>query len=193
MADDAAFPLLVSLACHDARTPLATAYGFARTLERGIADPEGRYVLMIVQATEEIGDILDQLALVARIEAGRWQPELVSVESGELVRAAAARVDGAVALGAVESSLVRVDAEAGERSLAAFARCVLRHGRIEQVELSVTGALVELAPVGPETAPIALGQELKDFGAAVAVRVIRALGGSVSLEGETLGVTLPAG
>src|SRR5881409_448090 len=114
MTDDTAFARLVSLACHDARTPLATAYGFARTLERGIADPEGRYVAMIAQATEEIGDVLDQLALVARIEAGRWEPDLVFVESGELVRAAAARVDGAVALGEIESSAVRVEAEVGE-------------------------------------------------------------------------------
>ena len=31
-ADD--FPRLVSLACHDLRTPLATVFGFARTLVR---------------------------------------------------------------------------------------------------------------------------------------------------------------
>ena len=30
--DDSRFPRLVSLACHDLRTPLATIYGFARTL-----------------------------------------------------------------------------------------------------------------------------------------------------------------
>ena len=32
---DAPFPRVVSLACHDLRTPLATIYGFARTLSRG--------------------------------------------------------------------------------------------------------------------------------------------------------------
>ncbi len=32
--DDNRFPRIVSLACHDLRTPLATIYGFARTLTR---------------------------------------------------------------------------------------------------------------------------------------------------------------
>jgi signal transduction histidine kinase len=32
--DDTEFARLVSLACHDVRTPLATVHGFVRTLER---------------------------------------------------------------------------------------------------------------------------------------------------------------
>jgi hypothetical protein len=36
-----------------------------------------------------------------------------------------------------------------------------------------------------------LGEELRDLGAAVGVRVVRALGGSVELQGDTLTVTLP--
>jgi hypothetical protein len=36
-----------------------------------------------------------------------------------------------------------------------------------------------------------LGEELRDLGAAVAVRVVHALGGSVALDGETLTVKLP--
>jgi hypothetical protein len=36
-----------------------------------------------------------------------------------------------------------------------------------------------------------LGEELRDLGAAVAVRVVRALGGSVDLDGDTLTVRLP--
>ena len=34
MTEDASFPRLVSLACHDVRTPLATVFGFARMIER---------------------------------------------------------------------------------------------------------------------------------------------------------------
>ena len=41
------------------------------------------------------------------------------------------------------------------------------------------------------SAPVVLGQELRDLGAAVAVRVVEALGGSVDLDGETLTVRLP--
>ena len=35
MTDDPDFARLVSLACHDLRTPLATVHGFATTLSRG--------------------------------------------------------------------------------------------------------------------------------------------------------------
>jgi hypothetical protein len=38
---------------------------------------------------------------------------------------------------------------------------------------------------------VVLGEDLRDLGAAVAVRVVHAIGGSVELEGETLTVTLP--
>ena len=41
------------------------------------------------------------------------------------------------------------------------------------------------------SAPVVLGNELRDLGAAVAVRVVEALGGSVDLDGETLTVRLP--
>src|SRR5919197_394702 len=92
MTDDTAFARLVSLACHDARTPLATAYGFARTLERTLADPELRYASLIASASSELGEILDLLSLTSRIESGRWTPELVEAESEALAREAAGRV-----------------------------------------------------------------------------------------------------
>jgi hypothetical protein len=36
-----------------------------------------------------------------------------------------------------------------------------------------------------------LGEDLRDLGAAVAVRLVRALGGSVALDGDAVVVTLP--
>jgi hypothetical protein len=45
-------------------------------------------------------------------------------------------------------------------------------------------------PITPASAPVVLGKDLRDLGAAVAVRAIAAQGGSISLEGETLRVTL---
>jgi hypothetical protein len=38
---------------------------------------------------------------------------------------------------------------------------------------------------------VLLGEDLRDLGAAVAVRLVQALGGSVSLDGDTLTVRLP--
>src|SRR5436190_997793 len=111
---DTSFARLVSLACHDLRTPLATVHGFARTIARtdDLGEPTSRYVAMIETASGQMADLLDELGLVARIEAGRYEPTTTQVSLGEL-------------------------------------------------------------------------------GAAVAVRLVRTLGGSVAVEGETLHVTLP--
>src|SRR6266545_2285074 len=74
---------------------------------------------------------------------------------------------------------------------AAFAQAALRHGGLEQVDLRVDGATLTISPVTPSSGPVLLGDELRDLGAAVAVRVVRALGGSVELDGDTLTVRLP--
>jgi signal transduction histidine kinase len=192
MTDDTAFARLVSLACHDARTPLATAYGFARTLERTLADPELRYVSMIASAASELGEILDLLSLASRIEDGRWAPELVAVESEALAQAAAARGkkgDGEVAVVGTGVA-VRVATPAAELALAGFARCALRHGGLERVELQVVGAQVAVSPVAAGVGPILLGEDLRDLGAAVGGSIVRALGGSVAVEGDRFVVQL---
>ena len=61
MADDTEFARLVSLACHDLRTPLATVHGFATTLERGgdLEPPADRYVEMINAASAQTAELID--------------------------------------------------------------------------------------------------------------------------------------
>ena len=65
------FARLVSLACHDLRTPLATVQGFAKTLIRVDVEPDksARYLGMIDEASEELAALTDRLSLAARIEA----------------------------------------------------------------------------------------------------------------------------
>jgi hypothetical protein len=58
------------------------------------------------------------------------------------------------------------------------------------VRLVARGASLELSPVTPASAPVVLGEDLRDLGAAVAVRLLRAQGGSVELDGETLRIGL---
>ena len=74
------FPRVVSLACHDLRTPLATIFGFARTLTRTevLDERSARFVGMIESASEQMTELLDQLGVAARIEAGRYDPALVA-------------------------------------------------------------------------------------------------------------------
>ena len=62
--------------------------------------------------------------------------------------------------------------------------CARKHGGVESVSLHVDGREVTLEPVTEGAAPVILGQNLKDLGAAVALISIRALGGSVEIHGE---------
>jgi hypothetical protein len=94
--DPPGFPEQISAACHDLRTPLASAYGFARTLERlgAVEGDHARYLSMVVEASEELGRLIDCLALVARAQDGRIVLERAPVASRELAEAAADLVPG---------------------------------------------------------------------------------------------------
>jgi signal transduction histidine kinase len=189
--DDRAFAQLVSLACHDLRTPLATVHGFARTLvDADLGDPAARYLSLMDGASVQLGELIDRVSLVARIEAGRYEPNLEPVDLAEVAAAATARTrDGVVTVSGPGGNAV-TERQTLELALHDLARCVIRHGAVPEVSMRVDGRVIELEPVPPEVAPILLGQNLRDLGAAVAVRAIEALGGSVSVESERLVVRL---
>ena len=192
MASQSIFAQLVSLACHDLRTPLATASGFAHTLQRldSLEAPADRYSEMIGAASDQMAELLDLLGVAARIEAGRFDVQAREADSRELVDAAVARLDGrAVADGG--GAPVEVDPKWAETSLAALAECVRRHGALEQVTLAVDGPSVAISPLVEGVGAIALGEDLKDFPAAVGSLVLGAMGADVRLDGERLVVRLP--
>jgi signal transduction histidine kinase len=191
MALDDRFAQLVSLACHDLRTPLATVSGFAHTLARleELGPPGDRYIEMILAGAEQMAELLDDLGLVARIEGGRFEPNLFEADTRELVDAAAGRL-GERAVAAGEGAEVQVERAHAERLLAALALCASRHGGVEQVELRAEGREVAIRPITADAAPVITGEELKDMGAAVANRYFEAVGGSVRLEGDTLRIAM---
>jgi hypothetical protein len=172
---------------------LATVSGFAKTLIRTeeLEEPASRYLGMIEAASEQMVELLDELGLAARIEAGRYEPSLREVDTLDLAREAAAALGEDRVRAGGEGGTVRVDLEATQRGVSALAQCALRHGGVELVDVTATGAELTIAPITPASAPVVLGEDLRDLGAAVAVRLIRALGGSVELDGETLHVRLP--
>jgi signal transduction histidine kinase len=181
---EADFPRLVSLACHDLRTPLAAAQGFAKTLLRGEHDDTTRRWLgLIDDASAELAVLVDVLSLAARLEGGRYDPVPRDVDSLQLARAAAPEASGT-------GALVSVDVDAVTRALADLVRAAKRHGGVD-VSVSVDAERVTLEPVTADAAPVVLGTDLKELGAAVGVRLVRALGGEVALDGERLTVTLP--
>ena len=190
---DASFARLVSLAAHDLRTPLATIHGFAQTLVRmgELGEPKQRYVEMIDAASRQLAEQLDELGLAARIEGGRYEPNMQPVDTGDLARGAAeelgedrVRIDG-------EGATVHVDVDATRRGVNALVQAGLRHGGLDEVHCTVDGTQLRIAPVTDSSAVVLLGEDLRDLGAAVAVRLIEALGGSVVRDGDAIVVRLP--
>jgi signal transduction histidine kinase len=192
VSDENAFARLVSLACHDLRTPLATVHGFATTLARdgSLAPPADRYVEMINAASAQIAELIDELSLASRIESNRYEPTLREADTLELAQAAAARLDEERVRVSGAGAALETDQDAVERGLAALFQSALRHGGLDEVEVEVDGSAVRLSPVTASSAPVVLGEDLRDLGAAVAARLVRRLGGSVSVDGETLTVRL---
>jgi signal transduction histidine kinase len=189
LPQDTSFARLVSLAAHDLRTPLATVHGFARTIQRNaqLEAPLDRYVEMMAAAAVQMTDLLETMSIAARIEGGRYEPAEVETDTLELARAAASEVEGARAEGRGEA--FQTDKDAVTRALAAFASCARRHGGVDEVTLHVEGRELTVSPIGP-AGDILLGNDLRDLGSAVAVRTIRALGGSAEIDGDSLRIHL---
>jgi len=192
MRNDTSFARLVSLACHDVRTPLATVHGFAKTLTRTVElqSPADRYVEMIEAASSQMAELLDELSLVARIEAGRYDPGLRETDTLALAQAAAERLGEERVRISGEGATITTDVEGIDRGVSALVQAALRHGGLDVVEVVVRGTVIEVSPITDASGPVVLGQELRDLGAAVAVRLIEFLGGAVEVEDGTLTIAL---
>ncbi|HEY2072253.1 MAG TPA: histidine kinase dimerization/phospho-acceptor domain-containing protein [Gaiellaceae bacterium] len=190
--NDTSFARLVSLACHDVRTPLATVHGFTTTLARTteLAPPADRYVEMIDAASRQIAELLDELSLAARIESGRYDPVLRETDTLALAQAAAERLGDDRVRVSGNGATLETDIDAVDRGVSALVQATLRHGGLDEVDVVVRGKEIDVTPVTEASAPVVLGRELRDLGAAVAVRAIETLGGSVSVSGPTLTVRL---
>jgi signal transduction histidine kinase len=192
MSENDAFARLVSLACHDLRTPLATVHGFATTLARSgdLEPPADRYVEMIDAASAQLGELIEELSLAARIESGRYDPTPKEADTLELAQAAAERLGEDRVNVSGSGAAVETDPDAVERGLAALFQSALRHGGFDRVDVKVDGKEIRLSPVTAASAPVVLGDDLRDLGAAVAVQLVRRLGGSVTVAAETLTISL---
>jgi hypothetical protein len=143
---------------------------------------------MIGAASAEMAELLDSLATAARIEAGRYDPTRRPADTLELARNAQERLEGVSVSG--EGAVVETDVETVDRAVSALARCALRHGGLEDVSVVVRGAEIDISPITPASAPVVLGQDLRDLRAAVAVRALRALGGDAAVAGDVLTISV---
>jgi signal transduction histidine kinase len=181
------FPRFVSLACHDLRTPLATIYGFARTLARSeeLDDRTARFLGMMEEASEQMTEMLDDVGTAAQIVGKRWEPLLRSADTLDLARADDERIEVSG-----EGATIETQREAVARGLKALAIAAVRHGPVERVAWRVNGRVLELSPVTESAAPIVTAEQVRDLGSLVARLVIEELGGSFELRGATLRVRL---
>jgi signal transduction histidine kinase len=192
MTNDRRFAELVSVACHDILTPLATVYGFARTLEQlPLETPAPRYLEMIGAASAQIDDLVDQLRLVARIEAGKYEPVLAERDSLELAREAAARLEEGRVIVSGRGAPVLVDPEPTARALSQLARATARFGGHDSVTLEVDGAELRLFPLSRVARPVVLGEEPRELAAPAAALLIAAIGGGLEARDEELLIRLP--
>ena len=84
-------PNLLVDACHDLRTPLAAAFGFARTIERmgGVTGDNAMYLRQVIEATEELEQLIAALSAIAHGERGTLRLRPQEVDLGELTLEAA--------------------------------------------------------------------------------------------------------
>jgi len=192
VTNDRKYAELVSVACHDILTPLATVYGFARTLERAdLEPPSDRYVDMIGAASSQIDELVDQLRLATRIQLGLYRPALVETDSLELARTAADRLEEGRVEVSGEGAAVLVDPEPTARALAQLARAAARFGGYDTVTVDVRGPELVLAPLSRAAEPVVLGEELRELPAPAAAILVRALGGELEARDESLWIGLP--
>ena len=192
MPDDDRFAEIVSIGAHDLSTPLATVYGFAKTLAKtDLDEPAARYVEMIEAASAQLKELVDELSLVTRIERGRYSPMLTDVDALELAREACAELGERVQVGG-EGATVRVEPEVTSRALSRLAKAASRHGGIDSVTLVVRGSELEISPLLENAAGVVTGSELRELGAVVAVEHLKAIGATVAAEDERLVIRFPA-
>jgi signal transduction histidine kinase len=184
---DSGFARLVSLACHDLRTPLATVNGFAKTLTRtgALAERESHFVDLIEAAADQMTALLDLLGLAVRIESDRYEPALTEADTLELAASADEHI---AAEGTGET--IETDAAAIRSALESLGRAAALHGGVPLVTWHVNRRTLELSPVAEDAGAVLTGESPRDLGALVARLVIEHFGGSLAVAGATLRVQL---
>jgi signal transduction histidine kinase len=192
---DGDFPALVGVACHDLRTPLAALYGFARTLERmgGLDARQERFLGMVVGGAEDLIRLIDDLALLTRVERDTLRASPQPVDLRELVTASAGEAtrrlgEGRRVLGPGSGPAVRLelDPELATSGLAALAEKALAfQPEATEVRLALDGAALRLGPLSQDAARLLL-DEHRDLHVAAAHAALRGAGATVAAAGDGL-------
>ena len=182
-------PNLVVDACHDLRTPLAAAYGFARTIERmgGVTGDNAMYLRQVIEATEELEQLIKALSAVAHSERGtlRLRPE--PVDLGELTLQAS-ELSGHALERDVKAGMVETDAGRAVTSLAWLAAPIAEaQGGKDRAWRIVSSDSVSFGPLDGNDGELFE----RDLRAYAGKRVLELAGATVELGGERLTVRFP--
>ena len=208
---------------HDLRTPLAALRAAVEALRDGIAPDPDRYLQSMERDIEALSRLVDDLFLLARIEAGALEIEATVVdlteiadEAIEVLRPVAAQRDVRLALVADRRVLVTGGSEALSRVIRNLVDNAIRHappgGAVTVAIEDEEGAAVTVTDSGPGFEPEFVDQAFRSFsrsdparerttggaglGLAIAHGFVTAMGGDIWAApgpGGRVGFTMPAG
>ncbi|MFP5488152.1 MAG: sensor histidine kinase [Acidimicrobiia bacterium] len=142
--------MMLSSVGHDLRTPLAALRAALEALVDGIAPDPDRYLRSMVRDVEALGSLVDDLFLLASIEAGRLELVRDAVDLAELADEAIEALAPAAAVAEVELRLRSPGRVPVEGNAAAIGR-VIRNLIDNAIRYAPAGSVVEVDVHGDGT------------------------------------------
>lgn len=155
-ASDLAKTRFLAVASHDMRQPLHALTLYTSALQRRIETGEAREILAKMErATQSMVGMFATLLDLARIQANVIKPEKTGVPVQDLIDGVVAEHPGGLVAAAPTHLAIRTDAQLMARILSNLASNAVKHGGGARIEVSQTGADVEIAVVddGPGIPP----------------------------------------
>ena len=191
--DPAQLGRLMSAVAHDLRTPLATIYGFAKTIERGggLDERQERFLGLIIAAAADMDRMIENVSTVGHVAEGRLSVDAMTIESATIATAAVEavpeRADGRrVVLRPGVSAPVETDYERAGRAIALVAEAALRlEPSRAEAYCRADGTAVRCGPFSEQLLP-GLEANGRDVPVETARIVLRHLGATLEIEGDEL-------
>jgi signal transduction histidine kinase len=199
MSDARVGALLAGFA-HDLRTPLATIYGFAKTIERqgDLSETQARFLGLIADAAADMDRMIENLTLVGHVLEGRWVPDPVPIATDALaalvVTAVRPRPDGRpVELTAGVAGTVATDPARAPGALALVAEAALRlDPGCPAATVAPTLDGIRIAPFADHLVAV-VAEPGRDVPVEAARMALERLGGAIAADGATVVVRFAPG
>ena len=184
---------LMSAIAHDLRTPLATIYGFAKTIERGggLDERQERFLGLIIAAATDMDRMIENVSTIGHIAEGRMTVDSAPVATDALAAAAREaipeRTDGRrVVQRPGTGAMVATDADRAARALALVAEAALRlEPSRQEAYLQADGTAIRSGPFSAQLLP-GLEAHGRDVPVETARVVLAHLGATIVTEGDEL-------